>query len=126
MPVITRRVAQEFRAGGAPERRSQVVIQSAALSPAVVTCVAMSTQTHGAGPAATLRPRCSLLLVHGTADEVLSDACSRAVYRPATELKKLLLKDGAHHDLDEWADELPGILRQWLRDALVLGGPPHP
>ena len=48
-----------------------VVIQAAALPPAVRTCVALSTQTYGADPAAELGPRCSLLLAHGLADEVL-------------------------------------------------------
>ena len=99
------------------------VIQAAALSPTVKTCVPMSTQTSGVQPAATLGPRCSLLLAHGTADEVLSPDCSRYVYRIAREPKKILLKEGARHGLDEWSDELPGILRQWIRDQLPADPP---
>ena len=99
-----------------------VVIQAAALSPAVKTCAAMSTQTYGADPAATLGPRCSLLLAHGTADEVLPADCSRRVYRSAREPKQQLLKDGARHGLDAWAAELPQILRDWLRGELTAGG----
>jgi hypothetical protein len=96
-----------------------VVIQAAALSETVRTCVALSTQSHGAAPAATLGPRCSLLLAHGVADEILPPACSEYVYQIAREPKKLLLKEGVRHGLDEWADELPGIVRGWIRDALA-------
>jgi len=91
-----------------------VVIRGAAVSPAVRTCVALSTQTHGAGPAAELGPRCSLLLAHGLSDEILPPACSQVVYEMAREPKKLLLKEGVRHDLDEWADELPGVIREWI------------
>ncbi len=94
------------------------MIQAAAMSERVVACVPMSTQTMGVEPARLLSPRCSLLLAHGTADEVLSPDCSRYVYRIAREPKKLLMKDGAHHGLDEWADELPGILREWINGQL--------
>jgi hypothetical protein len=99
-----------------------VVIQAAALSETVRTCVALSTQTYGATPAATLGPRCSLLLAHGTADEILPPACSEYVYRIAREPKKLLLKEGVRHGLDEWADELPGIVRGWIVTELGEGG----
>ena len=95
-----------------------VVIRAAAASETVKTCVPMSTQTHGADPVRELSPRCSVLLAHGTADEILPHHCSEAVYRMAGEPKKLLLKEGARHGLDEWADELPGILREWIRTEL--------
>jgi alpha/beta superfamily hydrolase len=95
-----------------------VVIRAAAASEAVKTCVAMSTQTYGAEPAADLGPRCSLLLAHGTADEILPHRCSEYVYRIARQPKSLLLKHGARHGLDEWADELPGILREWIHAEL--------
>jgi len=98
-----------------------VVVQAAAASPAVRTCVPMSTQTYGVEPAAELSPRCSILLAHGTADEILPHRCSEYVYQIAREPKKLLLKEGARHGLDEWADELPGILRDWIRAELKRG-----
>jgi hypothetical protein len=98
-----------------------VVIQAAAASPAVRTCVPMSTKSYGADAAAELSPRCSILLAHGTADEILPPRCSEYVYRIAGEPKKLLLKEGARHGLDEWADELPGILRDWIRTELSRG-----
>jgi pimeloyl-ACP methyl ester carboxylesterase len=91
-----------------------VAINAAAISPIVRTCIPMSTQTFGAEPAWRLGPRCSLLLAHGTADEILPPSCSEYVFRIAKEPKELLLKEGARHGLDEWADELPGILRDWI------------
>jgi hypothetical protein len=99
-----------------------VVIQAAALSETVRTCVALSTQTYGTTPAATLGPRCSLLLAHGTADEILPPDCSKYVHRIAREPKELLLKQGAQHGLDEWADELPGIVRGWIVRELADDG----
>ena len=95
-----------------------VVIQAAAMSDAVRTCIPLSTQGYGAEPAAELAPRCSILLGHGTADEVLHHRCSEYVYDLAGEPKKLVLKQGARHGLDEWADELPGLLREWIRTEL--------
>lgn len=95
-----------------------VVIQAAAASDAARTCVALSTQGYGTDPAAELAPRCSLLLAHGTADEVLHHRCSEHVYKIAGQPKKLILKAGARHGLDEWADELPAIVRGWLRAEL--------
>jgi hypothetical protein len=96
-----------------------VVIQAAAASPSVRTCVPMSTQTYGVDSAPDLSPRCSILLAHGKADDVLPHRCSEYVYGIAREPKKLLLKEGARHGLDEWSDELPGILRAWIRTELT-------
>jgi hypothetical protein len=96
-----------------------VAIQAAALSPDVRTCVALSSQTHGAGPAASLGPRCSLLLAHGLDDEILPPDCSRQIYRTAREPKRLALKEHVRHGLDEWADELPGLIHQWMIEQWV-------
>jgi pimeloyl-ACP methyl ester carboxylesterase len=96
-----------------------VAIRAAALSPEVRTCVALSSQTHGAGPASSLGPRCSLLLAHGLADEILPPECSRQIYRTAREPKRLVLKENVRHGLNEWADELPGLLSQWIQTELT-------
>lgn len=95
-----------------------VVIQAAAASPAVRACAALSTQSYGADPASTLGPRCALLLAHGEADEVLPPDCSRHVYQIARQPKQLLLHPAARHGLDEWSEELPGIVRAWIRSTL--------
>lgn len=98
-----------------------VVIHAGLLSPAVFSCVSLSTMPYGAEEAEYLGPRCSILLAHGTSDEVLPAEISRRVYEIASEPKKLLLKEGARHGLDEWAGELPGILRKWILNELHRG-----
>jgi dienelactone hydrolase len=96
-----------------------VVITAASFSPTVKTCVALSTQTYGAEPASQLGPRCSLLLAHGLDDEILPADCSRIVCASGREPKRLLLKEHVRHGLDEWADELPDLIRQWIVTELA-------
>lgn len=90
-----------------------VVIQAAAHSPSVRTVAALSTQSYGAAVAPQLAPRCSLLLVHGRADEVLPPSCSEYVYHLAGEPKHLLLYPNARHGLDEVAEEVRHVIRDW-------------
>jgi pimeloyl-ACP methyl ester carboxylesterase len=95
-----------------------VVIRAALLSPAVVACVALSTQSYGAEGLEHLGPRSSVLLAHGEDDEVLPAVLSRELYAIASEPKRLLLKEGVRHGLDEWADELPQLLHDWIAAEL--------
>ncbi|MGE5610061.1 MAG: alpha/beta hydrolase, partial [Bacillota bacterium] len=69
-----------------------VIIHAGLLSPVVYTCVSLSTMPYGAEEAEYLGPRCSILLAHGTADEILPVDISRRIYQIASEPKKLLLK----------------------------------
>jgi fermentation-respiration switch protein FrsA (DUF1100 family) len=78
----------------------------------------MSTQTYGADLASQIAPR-ALLFIHGTADTVLPDACSRQVYTAAGEPKELVLYPGAGHGLDKCREELIELLAQWLPRHLV-------
>lgn len=96
-----------------------VVIQAAAASPLVRTVVALATQSYGTEPAARLGPHCSLLLIHGTADRVLPPLCSEVVYRQAREPKRLVLHDGAGHNLDESADEVRRAILGWVGEHLT-------
>ncbi len=57
-----------------------VVIQAGSREPSVVAVAALSSQKQGVTEAAKLSPK-PLLLIHGTADEVLPEACSRTLYR---------------------------------------------
>jgi pimeloyl-ACP methyl ester carboxylesterase len=91
-----------------------VVVQAAVLSLSVRACVTLATQGYGTEAAARLGPRCALLIVHGEADRTLPSDCSREVYAIAREPKQLLLKEDAGHGLDEWADELPGLILDWV------------
>jgi pimeloyl-ACP methyl ester carboxylesterase len=94
-----------------------VVIAAGAISPHVKAVVPMSTQTYGVDLAPEISPR-PLLLIHGTADEILPDRCSRYVYGIAREPKELKLFQGARHGLDESREEILQLLVSWIADQL--------
>lgn len=95
-----------------------VVIQAATNSPIVRTVVTLATQSYGAAAASELAPRCSLLLVHGTADEILPPSCSKYVYQLAKEPKHLILYPNARHGLDEVSQEVHACVRDWVIENL--------
>lgn len=94
-----------------------VVIAAGALSPAVAAVVAMSSQTYGTDLAPQVSPR-PLLLVHGTADDVLPDSCSRSIYARAKEPKELRLYPGCGHGLDECREQVDADVLAWLLGQL--------
>jgi alpha-beta hydrolase superfamily lysophospholipase len=91
-----------------------VVISAGALSENIAAVVAMSSQTYGTDLAPQISPH-SLLVLHGTADEVLSDRCAHDIYARAKEPKKLLLYPGCRHGLDECQDQVDKDVVEWLR-----------
>ncbi|RPD50394.1 alpha/beta hydrolase [Hymenobacter sediminis] len=94
-----------------------VVISAGALSPAVAAVVAMSSQTYGTDLAAHVSPK-PLLLVHGTADEILPHICSESIYQRARQPKELLLYAGCRHGLDECRDQVDADVVRWLTNQL--------
>ncbi len=95
-----------------------VVIQAAAQSPHVYTVVALATQTNGINAAPELATRCSLLLLHGIVDQVLPPSCSQQVYQAALQPKHIILYPDANHGLDEVADEVYHVVRDWIIQKL--------
>jgi hypothetical protein len=95
-----------------------VVIQAAAQSPGIRTVVTLATQSYGADPVTELATQCSLLLLHGSDDQVLSPHCSQYVYDLALEPKRLILYPNATHGLDEVADEVYLVVRDWIVQQL--------
>lgn len=104
-----------------------VAIQAAAAVGMVRAVVTLATQSYGADPAAELGPRCALLLLHGQEDRVLSPDSSRTVYRIAQEPKQLVLFPGAGHGLDEAADVVRHLVRDWINRyvATAAAWPPE-
>lgn len=98
-----------------------VVIGVAAQVPLVRTVVAIATMSSGADSAASLGPRCSLLLLHGTIDPVLPPSHSQRVAALAQEPKRLVLFEGANHELTEVAGQLEDLVEIWLRQELLSG-----
>jgi pimeloyl-ACP methyl ester carboxylesterase len=97
-----------------------VVIQAAALAPAVRTVVTLATQSFGADVVSRLGPHCSVLLLHGMMDRVLSPACSQQIHQMAREPRRLILYQGAGHSLDEAADDVRQTIRDWITAQLNL------
>ncbi len=98
-----------------------VVIKAAAASPNIVrTVVTLSTQSYGAAESVTKlgQKRCSILLIHGTDDDVLPPICSSYVYNKASNPKHIILFEGAKHGLDEAADEIYRSIYQWLLEHI--------
>ena len=93
-----------------------VVITAGAASAAVAAVAALSSQSAGTGAAEALAPR-PLLLAHGTADEILPDACSRDIHARARDPRRLILYPGCRHGLDECRDELDRDLSAWIREV---------
>ena len=76
-----------------------VVISSGIISDAVIGVAALSSQSSGAENVSSLSPK-PLLLIHGTADEILPDSCSRFIYQNARRPKELILYENCLHGLD--------------------------
>jgi alpha/beta superfamily hydrolase len=94
-----------------------VAINAGTLSPAVATVIAISSQLAGAHVVGSLAPR-PLLLIHGTADAILPDQCSRILYERAAEPKTLRLFEGADHRFSGVGDELLRVVSDWLAPKL--------
>jgi hypothetical protein len=95
-----------------------VVISAGAVSPHVQAVVPMSSQTYGTDLAPKVAPR-PMLLIHGTADEVLPDTCSRQIFASAREPKEIKLYPGAGHGLDEVRQEVLDLLVRWIPENLA-------
>ena len=98
-----------------------VVITAGAASEAVIAVAALSSQARGTEAAAALSPR-PLMVMHGTDDEILPDACSRDIYERARQPKELILYPGCRHGLDQCREKLDRDLAGWL-ERVIAGGP---
>jgi fermentation-respiration switch protein FrsA (DUF1100 family) len=95
-----------------------VVIRAGAVSPHVTGVAALSSQTYGTDQVPEVSPR-PLLLLHGSADEILPDACSRDIYARALEPKELKLYPKCRHGLDQCRDQVDHDLLLWLQFTLA-------
>ena len=96
-----------------------VVISAGAISPLVVAVAALSSQTAGAMAVGALSPK-PVIFIHGSADEVLPDRCSRDLHARAREPKELILYPGCRHGLDQCRENLNRDLTRWLERTLRL------
>jgi fermentation-respiration switch protein FrsA (DUF1100 family) len=96
-----------------------VMIKAGELADAVVGVAALSPQLYGTRTVERLAPR-PLLLVHGTADQILDVEASKDIFARAKKPKRLELYDGAGHGLGSCAEELFELLKGWLIETLTL------
>ncbi len=97
-----------------------VVVKAGALHPLVRAVASLSPQLYGTRQVEELaRP---LLLVHGSADEVLDSEASEDIYRRAADPKRLVLYGDAGHSLDTVAEALDDLILSWI-EARLLGKP---
>ncbi len=94
-----------------------VAINAGTLSPIVTTVIALSSQLAGAHVAGELAPK-PLLLIHGSADTILSHESSQALYDRAGEPKTIKILPGVGHGLAESRDEVFALVSDWLLQQL--------
>ncbi len=99
-----------------------VVISAGAASERAVGVATVASQTYGAGAVGELAPEKSLLLVHGTADEVLPYRLSQQLYARAGEPKELVLYPNDDHGITRHRSQMLEKLYAWSRN-LLLGAP---
>jgi alpha/beta superfamily hydrolase len=90
-----------------------VAINAGTLSPTVSTVIAISSQLAGAHTVGELAPR-PLLLIHGTADTILSHQCSEMLYERAGEPKTMKLYPRTGHLMIEARKEMTELVSDWL------------
>lgn len=95
-----------------------VVITAGAMSRTVLGVATVASQTHGTELVSRVAPR-RLLLIHGTADQVLPDRCSRRLYAEAREPKELVLFEGDGHGIEQHRAELLRTLDEWCAATLL-------
>jgi pimeloyl-ACP methyl ester carboxylesterase len=93
----------------------------ALLGSALAGVVALSTQVPGTEHVDKLAGR-PLLLVHGDADPVLPDLCSRNVYERAADPKELVILPGEGHLLDGAAEEVGRLVVDFVQRATGTSG----
>jgi dienelactone hydrolase len=96
-----------------------VAINAGVASEMVVGVAAVACQTFSAEAVMDLFPK-SLLLMHGTDDQVAPDICSRELYARAREPKELTLYPGDDHGLTLHADEALDKLYAWSGKLLLV------
>jgi len=89
-----------------------VAIKTGELTELVKGVVAMSSQRFGTAEVNTLNK--PLLLIHGSKDEILDQAASQDIFERASDPKRLEILEGTGHGLLEKAEDVYGLLREFI------------
>jgi pimeloyl-ACP methyl ester carboxylesterase len=95
-----------------------VVISAGVASESVIGVAGLSSQSYGTDLANQLSPR-ALLLLHGSADQVLPDVCSRDIYQRAAEPRQVIIYPGCGHGLVECREQVDRDLLSWIRAVFL-------
>jgi alpha/beta superfamily hydrolase len=90
-----------------------VAINAGTQSQVATSVIAISSQLSGAHVVADLASR-PLLLIHGTADDILPPRSSELIYERAGDPKRLMLFEGADHRFSGKGEELFALVDEWL------------
>lgn len=90
-----------------------VAIIVGTVCPIVSSIVTLATQSYGAEGIARFSPR-PILFIHGTQDEILTSSSSVWLYHKAHEPKKIILFERTGHLLNEAANEIFTLLKDWI------------
>lgn len=112
---IERMVLVGWSFGGA------VVISAGAASDLVVGVATVAGQSYGAEAVGELSPEKSLLLIHGTADEVLPYEIAQNLYARADEPKELVLYPNDNHGMQGHRSEMLEKLYEFSGNLLLDG-----
>lgn len=94
-----------------------VVVKAGALHPLVRAVASLSPQLFGTRQVEELA--LPLLLVHGSADEVLDSEASEDIFRRAADPKQLVIYGDAGHSLETVAEALDGLVASWVEARLL-------
>lgn len=94
-----------------------VAINAGTLNPIVVAVIAIASQLAGAQVVNELAPK-PLLLIHGTADEIIAQRSSELIFERAGEPRQLELIEGGDHRLSGFGDRLLELVGGWLAARL--------
>ena len=92
-----------------------VAISAATQSPNIIGLAVLASQTVGTSAVGDLAGK-AILLLHGDADAVTSEAGSRELYELAQEPRKLILYPGCGHEFDECREQVAHDMLAWIRD----------
>ncbi len=93
-----------------------VAISAATQSPNIVGLATLGAQTVGTSAVGDLAGK-SILLLHGDADPITSDAGSRELYALAKEPKRLIVYPSCGHEFNECRAEVESDLLAWIREV---------
>ena len=94
-----------------------VVISAAAEDQRIKAVITVASQSYGTDRVDEISPR-PVLLIHGTADPVLTYRCSMDIYRRAGEVRQIALFQEDDHGISKHKEEMFKMVKKWFVENL--------